>query len=384
MVSHMPWDLRRGGAQVQMALAAEFERKGCQIHRYTITDAFGPALTAKAQVRADLLFPRKAAHYVRTTGPWDVIDAHQCNLPLEKTTLGHDGLLVARSVGLVQFYARMAALESRRQRQNREPESLRGRVVRSVLRRTMVRRAWRSYRTADVINVLNSDERAFLARQEGLGNKTVCFPAAVEQERRAILVQQARDIDRSALSCVVVVGTWDLRKGRRDWPHIVRAVREQCPWATFSFVATGVPHEVVLRAIDSEDRAAITIAPDPSRQEFPKLLATAKAGALASYVEGFGIGVLEQLTAGIPSAAYAVPGVRDTIGAYRPDLLTDVGDRVGLAQRIVHILSLPNHEYRRLSDESARFAERFSWPDIASRTLDYYEQWLRRAPQTQS
>ena len=54
----------------------------------------------------------------------------------------------------------------------------------------------------------------------------------------------------------------------------------------------------------------VTVLPHYRSEELPELLAPVTVGALPTYVEGYGLGIVEQLAAGIPSIAYDVPGPR--------------------------------------------------------------------------
>ena len=61
-------------------------------------------------------------------------------------------------------------------------------------------------------------------------------------------------------------------------------------------------------------------------EDLPTLLADCTVGAFPSYVEGFGLAVLEQLASGLPTVAYDTAGPRDLLASRLPDLLVPKGD----------------------------------------------------------
>jgi glycosyltransferase involved in cell wall biosynthesis len=91
-----------------------------------------------------------------------------------------------------------------------------------------------------------------------------------------------------------------------------------------------------------------------------------------SYIEGFGLAVLEQLAAGLPTIAYDVPGPRQILHPQRDRLLTPVGDPLAMAARASEILALSVPEYETLSGECRAIAHGYRWPEIARDTIEQY------------
>ena len=105
-----------------------------------------------------------------------------------------------------------------------------------------------------------------------------------------------------------------------------------------------------------------------------------RAGALPSYIEGLGIGVLEKLAAGIPSVCYDVPGPRETVGRVDRRLLVPPGDVEAFAARLLEVLTLGDDEYSALSRRCRAVAAQFSWRLIGEETLSDYRACLARMP----
>jgi glycosyltransferase involved in cell wall biosynthesis len=104
----------------------------------------------------------------------------------------------------------------------------------------------------------------------------------------------------------------------------------------------------------------------------PGLLGNCAVALFPSYIEGFGLAVLEQLAAGLPTIAYDVPGPRQILQSQRTRLLTPAGDTAAIAARAVEILSLSVPEYEKLSAECRAIAGGYRWSRIARDTIDQY------------
>jgi glycosyltransferase involved in cell wall biosynthesis len=122
----------------------------------------------------------------------------------------------------------------------------------------------------------------------------------------------------------------------------------------------------------------IEIVPEYQPDQLPDLLTSATVGAFPSYAEGFGLGLLEQLAAGIPTVAYDAPGPRSILGSTLPELLVPVGDFGNLSKALIAILSADRAQYLQLVERCRQTASAFSWPLIARETAAQYETHLTR------
>jgi glycosyltransferase involved in cell wall biosynthesis len=373
MVMHMPASRELGGARVQLELADELRASGCEVQILDRGEILGGRRAGRMGV-SPAEFAAAAVRRVREIArDYDVIDAHQGNLPVSKRRLGFDGLLVTRSVGLVPFYKEFART-SRRSR----PETSNGRVLARPMRRW---RSWRTLRQAvatlhlcDLIIVPNADELAYLTDRLHLGEKTVVLPLGIAQ-RRLEELGDIRDDHAPAGQRVAFIGDWTARKGAHDWPEIIDRVHDRLPAASFAFLGTHV-NGAELRQTLSFANGTIDVVPSYTSEQLGGLLEGVRAGALPSYIEGLGLGVLEKMAAGIPSVCYDVPGPRETIGRVDRHLLVPAGDTDAFAARLVELLELDEQAYLRLSAGCRSAAEQFSWRLIARYTLAAYRERL--------
>jgi glycosyltransferase involved in cell wall biosynthesis len=372
LVMHMPWDRNLGGPRVQIELADEFLARGHSVEKFDFFDAFPEGRGKLASTLAPRAFCARARDYIRSNSArFDVVDAHHGNLPFGKQELGFDGLLVARSGGLHFFYRDFEQFA-----REKWPARSRGRVIGRLLRRWQAFREGSTYlkslEHADLVVVQNADERVYVTEVLGLGHKTILAPCGLSDDQAALLAANADRPSRLGEKEIAFIGQWGLRKGRADWGRIVRRIREVVPDARFIFLGTGCEAERVIDDLDLGTGDGVRVVPRYDSDELPGCLAGATLGAFPSYIEGFGIGVLEMLASGLPTVAYDVPGPRETLNRIDPSLLVPVGDAEALAERIADLLRLSSTDYAELVQRCLAVTKGLRWSDIAAETLSAY------------
>ncbi|TML00100.1 MAG: glycosyltransferase family 4 protein [Actinobacteria bacterium] len=375
MVMHLPALMELGGARVQLELAEILRAHGCEVRVLDRREILGDRRPGLLGISL-AAFAAPAVRRVRTLAcDYDVVDAHQGNLPVTKRQLGFEGLMVTRSVGLAPLYA-----DFEREARRRWPQVRTGHLVARPIHRWRERRflhhVTRTLELCDLAIVPNQDEREYVDAHLSMGEKTVVRPLGISQRQleqmRGVLPADADEPPR-----VAFIGFWAPRKGSQDWPEIVARVREAVPRAAFSFLGTGSGGEEIVEAL-GVGRDAVRVVPSYQTEELAHLLDGVRAGALPSYIEGLGIGVLEKLAAGIPSICYDVPGPRETVGRVDRRLLVPAGDVEAFAARLVEILTLQEDAYRALSQRCREVAGQFSWRLIGEATLSDYRASLAK------
>lgn len=375
LVLNVPWDPRLGAARVFMELAREWRAAGHSVEHFSLSDVFSGDVGGLRLALRQIRFACKARAFVRQRrGAFDVIDAITGAITASKDAINFDGLLVARSVGLFRSYD-----EFENSIRARWPELRRGTAVGRILHRTFrywLRRASeRSLREADLINVPNEEEARTLRLGGTATARILVQPYGISSERRHAFSAAAPDAaQRLAAKRVCFIGMWSPRKGSRDWPLIVRKLRARVPGVRFRFLGTMVDSATALRDLDLRNDASLELIPEFNADELPKLLADCTVGAFPSYAEGFGLGLLEQLVAGLPSVAYDVAGPRQILGNELGDLLVRVGGVDALVDRLARILTAARDEYALISQRCVERSTAFDWRNIAESTLKEYAQ----------
>ncbi|MHC5821220.1 MAG: glycosyltransferase family 4 protein [Nostoc sp.] len=377
MLLHMPWERNLGGSRVQLELAEEFRELGHEVEKFDYYDAFPKHTSSRLRELFCPSFSVKAKDFVQANAHrFDIIDAHQGNLPFSKQELGFKGLLVARSVGLYAFYDEFAKQQNAR----KPPEKIKTRLG-NLLRSWQHRREYplysRSLQTSDLINVPNHDELAYIRDIIGLRNKCVVFPFGLSQQRQKAFTKAIQPVEvRLANKQVVFIGTWGPRKGSRDWGEIVMRVKKEVPEVRFLFLGTGFSVQKVLEDLNLPACDWIEIIPRYDSDELPRLLSRATVGAFPSYIEGFGFAVLEKLACGIPTVAYDVPGPRETLRLVDNSLLIPPGNTEYFFQKLIYLLKMEVENYERLSQKCLEIRRVFSWDKIAKETIKIYIKYL--------
>ena len=372
VVLNAPWDERLGVVRVWAELCRQWADAGHIAEHYSLTEAFpNTQRSGAALAMQQLLFTYKARAFVRqNAGRFDVVDALIGNLPWSKEALGFRGLLVARSVGLYRLYDRFEKVAAARWPSHGRLPS---RIFYSAVRFLSLRASRASVYNADLINVPNEEE-ALCVRSEIRPDAPITVqPYGLSADSRQDFASAAAPATvRLVSKKICFVGMWSPRKGAHDWARIIALVRAEVKNARFVFLGTMVAPEKILKDVNLAPADWLELRSDYTSGELPQLLSDCTVGAFPSYVEGFGIAVLEQLAAGVPTIAYDVPGPRDMMMKDLPEFLVAVGDVEQFSAALVRVLQCDASRYELLSARSRKAAERFDWSTIAHETVQSY------------
>lgn len=377
-VVNLPWDPRFGAARVWIELTEEWGKAGHLVEKFCLTDAFpAPASSPAFSALHLLLFPFRAARFIRQNSDrFDVIDALVGTVPFSKKSLSFGGLLVARSVGLYFLYEKFERAAAKRW-----PSSSKGKWIGRPFYWSFNKRARAasdaSLRHCDLLNLPNSDEGTCLRDEMHSAKPALVEPYGITPARQQALLEEAAPAEtRWQKKKVAFIGMWSARKGAKDWGQIIRQVRARVPEACFLFLGTMTETQNVWNDLGFGPADFVEVVPQFQPDDLPRLLSDCTVAAFPSYVEGFGLAVVEQLAAGLPTVAYDAPGPRDILRDDLPELLLAPGEVDPFSNAIVEILENSLERYQELSERSAKAALRFSWPEIARDTAEEYRKRL--------
>jgi glycosyltransferase involved in cell wall biosynthesis len=378
VIVDLAWDPRLGAARVFMALADAWRAAGHRVTKFCLTDAFPRPVQSRAvAAMRQLLFPRKAARFVRQhAADFDVIDSLLGTVPFSKKRLRFDGLLVARSVGLYRLYRKFERFAAERWPTQSRGKLL-GRIFYTFRKQRLFHASEDAVRHCDLLNLPNETEVDSLREEIGSNKPAIVLPYGLTAEQRRALREAAAPPETCrARGKIAFIGMWSPRKGAKDFGRIIQRVHESVPDARFIFLGTLVQDRQVLSDLGLPKSDSIELVLEYQPEQLPQLLSEVAVGAFPSYAEGFGLAVLEQLAAGIPTIAYDAPGPRVILRDQLPELLVPVGDTDTFAWLLVRILTCDITHYERLRDRSFAAAERFHWEEIAERTIAAYQAQL--------
>ena len=329
-VVHTPWVDTLGLPRVSIEISRELTALGHTCEKFSLEDAFPTGLDKVRGIFRDMLFQRAVLRHIQREGHrYDAIQAEHILLPYPRESYRFNGHLIAKSNGLEHFYRRF--IDERRTKLEYQVGQ-RGSLVGNVLRRVnryiadTVTAANKSFATADSIHLLNKDELHFVQHTLGHGEKCKLVSNALADEHASALQATAMHRQKNAEPTIACVGTWDVRKGKAEFPSIIRKVRQQWPSAKFHLIGTLASHEDVAKHLAEEDRSFVSVTSRFTPSELPQLLSQATCGVFPSYIEGLPLGLLEMLTAGLRVVAWDVPGSRDFVDEFDSCRLVTAGD----------------------------------------------------------
>lgn len=228
---------------------------------------------------------------------------------------------------------------------------------------------------ADLLNPWNTADYALLRHRGVQPERLVLLPPGLTPARRLELATTA--VPSSGDPAVVAfVGTFDFRKGALDLPRILQRLHAHRPGIRLRMIGTRGLYRTeaeVRRFFPSHLQAQLEVVPAFAAAELPHLLAGVHTGVFPSYLEGFGIAVLEQLAAGIPVAAYNVPGPCDSLPS---QWLVPRGDWRTLADRVLDLLPKDSAQIVALRRQALDQAELFCWNNLARQWDQVYRREL--------
>lgn len=381
LVVNLHWDARLGAVRVHMELAERWRAAGHFVEHFSLSEAFPNARPSRAGFAVrQVLFAYKAAAFVRRNADrFDIVDAVMGSLRGSKKQLRFRGLLVARSVGLLRLYQRFEPRAQDQQTPRRSRGKLTGRILYTLIQKWFRIASDSAVVQADLINVPNEDEAICLREEIDPDLEIVVQPYGLTMERREALEQSAiESSDRLSRKNISFIGMWGPRKGSFDWANIVRQIWHTVPDAHFRFLGTMVPAETIFADLGLRSSERVELIPEYASEDLSKLLADCTVGIFPSYVEGFGLAILEQLAAGIPTVAFDVPGPRHILTGVSKELLTPAGDVSAMAERALEILRMDPAEYVALSERCRSIARKFQWEQIAEDTANQYRTALAK------
>ncbi len=175
---------------------------------------------------------------------------------------------------------------------------------------------------------------------------------------------------------VLFVGRLEKRKGFGFLLDAFKIVRAEVPQARL----------LVVGAFDDDDKKPFVEYVRRNRihgvrfigrvpeEELPRYYHTCDVFCAPSLgYESFGMVLVEAMAAGKPVVASAIPGYTEVVKSGAEGLLVPPGDSQALARAIIHLLNNPQlREW--MGGMGRRKAARYSWRQIASEVLEYYQE----------
>ncbi len=382
--SHVPLRRTLGASKLLIEVAEEMEPLGWQTSFITPTELLGQdwGNTSNRDQFAKIFSQALRGYLKENASTYDVIDYDQTHLPYSRKEFPASTLMVARSVLLVQHFKPEIVKIINQPKSNWKSRSKF--LVKNILPfiksenslwQERMQESFSTFSQADLINVANSHDKAELIACGIPESKIHIFPYAINRARRLLFDQV--DSKPPAKPKVAFVGTFDYRKGAKDFPRIFESILQHNSEVSFKLIGTKGLYsskEEIFSFFPRKVRGQIEIIDSFAPDNLPHILSDCSLGLFPSYVEGFGIGVLEMLSSSVPVIAYDAPGPPMMLpGEY----LVAPGDCEAMAQKILALLNDP----QKLANAriwAKQQSQQFCWQKVAESTSKIYlENWQK-------
>lgn len=300
---------------------------------------------------------------------YDVVEYNQDFLPYPRKEFSRNTLFVARSV-LLHYHFLNIPIPAGRTLKEFIYYHTREKLIKYIDYPYKAEKITQTFHEADLINVNNEDDKKELIRKGFTSNKVCVIPCGLSSESRVLFENISSTLPDN--NKIVFVGTFDTRKGAADMPYIFKIILDAIPDATFKLLGTKKNEEEVKKYFYKKIRNKIEVVSHYSFQELPFLINDCSIGIFPSYIEGFGMGVLEMLAASIPVIAYNSPGPPMMLSE---EYLVERGNKKDMALKIINLLN--NKDILQNARRQAKIiSQNFTWEKIAYQTSNIYKSSL--------
>jgi glycosyltransferase involved in cell wall biosynthesis len=309
------------------------------------------------------------AHLFQHAREYDVVEYDHEFFPFPRADFEPRTLFVARSVLLAQH------LETIRIPERRTLRAIAGRIVRGPKKARLLRErivtADATLRSADLVNLANPRDRDEVVRRGIAPARVAVIPYALASEVRAALGAATKATPPHE-PIVAFIGTFDYRKGATTFGPMFERLVQAVPRVRLRLLGCKgmfTDERTILSFFPRTLRSRVEIKMTFPREKLAELLSDCSVGVFPSYVESFGLGVLEMMSAHLPVVAFDAPGPPVMVPS---DLLVPPGDAERMASVVAGLLL----DRERLERERARaraIAETFTWERVARETVDAYQ-----------
>jgi glycosyltransferase involved in cell wall biosynthesis len=376
LVLQSPFCNTLGISKVHYDLKNAYENMGHQVDTLSYEDIYPKGVNMVSTIIGPL-FTKKILQILKIKAKnYDVIDANYECIPFPKESFGFNGVLIYRSHGLQPLYrefekttAFSRILDLEKTKKIKFKTRL-GNIYRYLKKKTGNKELYDSIKYADVVHCLNNAEYEFLLNYGIPENKLIVLPNGISDG----FILKAAELKLNTKNNIIsFVASWTLRKGISDLNTIVNQIKSETSINELKLLGGVEEKSKIESYFETENRTDLNIIATYKSIELPTLLKNVKVGVFPSYIEGFGLAILEQLACGIPVVAYKVPGPIDILRPLDKSLLIDAGDTVKFSQKVVEILEMSDVDYEILSGKCKLRARDFLMSSIASSFIKVYE-----------
>jgi glycosyltransferase involved in cell wall biosynthesis len=375
LVLQSPFCDTLGISKVHYDLKTAYEKMGHQVDTLSYDDLYPKGQSAASKIVGPFFTTKILKILKEKAKNYDVIDANYECIPFPKESFAFDGTLIFRSHGLQPLYREFEKRTPFSRVLNIEKKirikfkTRIGNAYRLLQKKSGDKELYNSIKYADIVHCLNGAEYEFLLKYGISKNKLIVLPNGISDE----FILKASDLKfKTKANVISFVASWTLRKGITDLNTILNQIKSKTNVAELKLLGGVEKTSRVESFFEFENLVHLNIIGTYKSMELPVLLKNVRVGIFPSYIEGFGLAIVEQLACGIPVVAYKVPGPMDILAPLDPTLLIEAGDTVKFSEKVVEILNLSDIAYEDLSNKCKLRAKDFLLSNIASDFIKVY------------
>ena len=374
LVLQYPWCDTLGTSKIHFDLKKEYERMGQQVDTLSMDDLYPNGQSFFSRMFA--LYTKKILRYLKKNAfKYDVIDSNFTCIPFPKKAFGFSGHLLFRSHGLPPLYREYEQtpvfkkiLDERKQ--NIRLKTKIGNICRAVQRKIETKALYASIEHADIVHCLNTAEHEFLLNYGIPKERLLLVPNGLADQ----YISEANKLPvENKENIISFIGSWTFRKGITDLDGILNVIRSKSEVEKLQLLGGDQNENIVEKEFETYNKPIISVTPHYKQEQLLSLIGNTKVGILPSYVEGFGLTMVEQLACGIPVVAYKVPGPTDILSEVDPSLLIEPGEVVKFGEKVAEVLNMPDADYQKLAMRCKLRSKDFCLSKIASQFIDVYK-----------
>lgn len=363
-----------GVLKVHYELKEEYERQGHSVDILDFSIIYPNGYTTFKKIFEPLYTYQFWKYLKQHAHKYDVIDANVECIPYSKASFGFKGLLLARSHGMRPVYMLAEKIKSYKDELIKEGSNISfktklGNIYRSVQKHTGLKEFYDSVKYADLVHCLNQAEFDFLWEYGLPEEKLVIISNGLLDS----LIKKYAEVNiAEKTNSICFIGAWTIRKGIKDFDKIISVIKLNSKIENLLLLGGNYDEAYTRKDFSAKNQSLLKIYPHFKPPEIPSYIKQCKVGIFPSYLEGFGLAIVEQLACGIPVVAYKIPGPTDILKLLDETLLIEPGNTDQFAKKVSELLELNTTDYTLLSERCKSEAKKYLLSNIATQFINLY------------
>ncbi|MGI4022341.1 MAG: glycosyltransferase family 4 protein [Janthinobacterium lividum] len=363
-----------GVLKVHYDLKEEYEKQGHLVDVLDFSVIYPNGISAFSKIFGEFYTVKFWKYLKKNSHKYDVIDANNECIIYPKESFGFKGVLLARSHGIMPVYAEAENIESYKKALTPEKVKVKlktriGNIYRALQKRPGANDFFKSIQFADWVHCLNKKEYQYFLNIGISTDKLLLIPNSLPDNFTELWNKESTKDKKNSLC---FIGSWTVRKGIKDFDNIITIIREKVRINNFLLLGGHYNETYIKQDFKTVNQDILQVVSSFKPEELSSYLNVCKVGLFPSYVEGFGLAVIEQLAFGVPVVAYKVPGPTDILESLDSTLLIEPGNHLAFAKKVIEILELSEADYTSLAERCKLESRKYLLSGVSKQFVEAY------------